>query len=370
MRRLLLIPLALLGLFSAGAFASIKQANSSAVARITSLTPTSITVGKKHHPHLTCSLTGFSPSTVSFAIGDRVKIACSNRVLVAIADMPGSSNAKKTDDVVDTSGISGKVSAIGPKFITVHDGDRTMTCTVGADSPSITPYAVGDHVKIGCVNGVLVTVGSPTSGPGVTTSAATTANVTNANGPITLLGTSSISVQTMTCTFGPSSPSLAGFHLGDSVRMYCLNGVLYELKHNDTPPPPPGPTTTTTTTTTTTQGTYTGISGTISALTDGSIAVHGSGDSDGPASLTCPIGLTSPSTAGFAVGNSVRMYCLNGVLYQLKHNDAPPPTTSTTTTTATTTTTRQNYTGVAGTITALSDGSITATSSGGDGPPR
>ena len=77
-------------------------------------------------------------------------------MLVAIADMPGSSNSKKTDDELDSSGISGKVSGIGPSSITVHDGDRTVTCTVGPDSPSITGLGVGDHVKIGCVNGVLV----------------------------------------------------------------------------------------------------------------------------------------------------------------------------------------------------------------------
>ena len=50
MRRLLLIPVALLGIFCAGAFASITQANSAATARITSLSPTSITVGKSTIP--------------------------------------------------------------------------------------------------------------------------------------------------------------------------------------------------------------------------------------------------------------------------------------------------------------------------------
>ena len=209
MRRLLLIPVALLGLCSAGALASIQQADSSAIARITSLTPTSITVGKRRHAHLTCKLTGFSPSTSSFGIGDRVKIACSNRVLVAVADMPGSSNSKKTDDELATSGISGKVSGIGPTSISVHDGDRTVTCTLGPGSPSITGYSIGDHVRIGCVNGVLDTVGAPTGGavdhhPGHD-------ERHERQRPITLLNTTSISVQTMTCTVGPSSPSLTGF---------------------------------------------------------------------------------------------------------------------------------------------------------------
>ena len=91
--------------------------------------------------------------------------------------------------------------------------------------------------------------------------------------------------------------------------MYCLNGVLYELKHNDTPPPTTS--TTTTTTTTTTDGSMTGSNGILHALTTSSITV---GD------LTCSLGPTSPSVSGYAVNQSVRMYCQNGALYALFHN--------------------------------------------------
>jgi hypothetical protein len=93
--------------------------------------------------------------------------------------------------------------------------------------------------------------------------------------------------------------------------MYCLNGALYQLKHNDSPPPATTTATTTTTTTTTSAGTPTGANGVLHALTSDSITV---GD------LTCSIGSGSPSTSGFAVNQSVRMYCLNGALYSLAHN--------------------------------------------------
>jgi hypothetical protein len=133
--------------------------------------------------------------------------------------------------------------------------------------------------------------------------------------------------------------------------MYCLNGALYLLRHND--PTTTTTTTTTTATTTTTPQTYAAISGTISAL-GSSITVQGDG-----AALTCTLGTGTPSTAGFAVGNAVRMYCLNGALYLLRHND---PTTTTTTTTASTTTTTPVVTSYGtGTITALSADQITVT---------
>jgi hypothetical protein len=117
----------------------------------------------------------------------------------------------------------------------------------------------------------------------------------------------------LTCTIGSSSPSTSGFVVGNAVRMYCLNGALYYLAHDDTPPATTTTTTATTTTTTTTNGTAASVTGSISALGGGSITVHADHD------LTCTIGGSSPSTSGFAVGNGVKMYCLNGALYALQH---------------------------------------------------
>lgn len=377
MRRLLLIPTALLGLATAGAMASVQhasleEANSSVTGTILSLRSNAITVGAGQHHRLRCTLSPDSPSTQDFASGDRVKIACASHVLVAIADAPAHHRNTSNADVT-TTGISGAITALDTDSITIHDGDRTVTCTIGSGSPSTNGYPLGAHARIGCADAVLVSIGPP--GP----AAPTAATVTNANGPIAQLGPSSISVQTMSCTIGAGSPSIDGFHVGDSVRMYCVNGVLYQLKHDDTPPP--APPTTTTAATTTAQGTITGISGTIGALGASSITVTG-GDG-GTAVLTCTIGqgsaspgatspgatspgTTSPSTAGFAPGNLVRMYCQNGLLFQLKHTDSTTTTTTAPAATATTTTTTTPgaYTAINGTIGPLTGSSITVT--GGD----
>src|SRR6059058_5466585 len=93
MRRLILLPIALLGLgtlglASAGALSTVYQADASLTGVITNLSPTSITIGKKEHHHLTCSVTSLSPALGSFAAGDRVRAACAGGVLVAISDIP------------------------------------------------------------------------------------------------------------------------------------------------------------------------------------------------------------------------------------------------------------------------------------------
>jgi hypothetical protein len=161
MRRLLLVPVALLGLATAGALASVKQADVSASGPIALLGHDSITVGPLRHRHLTCAITTSSPSTAgSFALGDPVRIACTSHVLVAIGGLPHRTKAADED---------GKTGA--------------------------------------------------------------GATVTNANGPIANLTTTSITVQTMSCSIGPSSPSTGSFSPGDFVRMYCLAGVLHALNH-------------------------------------------------------------------------------------------------------------------------------------------
>ena len=317
MRRLFLIPVALLGLATAGALASIKQANAASTGKITALSTTSITVASARH-HLTCAITASSPDTKQFASSDRVKIACASHVLVAIADAP-TRHQNTSNDGAATAGLSGAITALSSTSITVHDGDHNLTCSIGSGSPSTSGLSVGDHAAVGCANGLLVTIGAPGSPPAATTTTGTTtnANVTNANGPITALSATSISVQTMTCSISPTSTLANDFHVGDAVRMYCLNGALYQLRHNETEPPPTTTTTTTTTAaTTTTEPSYTYASGTIFALSSSSITVG-----SGAVSMTCSIGSSSPSTSGFAVGNSVGMYCAtsDGSLYHLAH---------------------------------------------------
>ncbi|HUY71249.1 MAG TPA: hypothetical protein VMV08_03345 [Gaiellaceae bacterium] len=159
MRTLILIPVALLGLATAGALASIKQANASSTGKITALSATSITVASPRH-HLTCAITAYSPDTKQFAGGDRVKIACASHVLVAIADAPthiqNASNESPT-----SAALSGAITALSSTSITAHDGDRTLTCSIGSGSPSVSGLNLGDHATVGCANGVLVSIGPP-----------------------------------------------------------------------------------------------------------------------------------------------------------------------------------------------------------------
>ncbi len=347
----MLIPVALLGFATAAALASTHRANVTVSGKIARLSSTSIVVGKHEHRR-GCAITAASPATTAFAVGDLVKIACAKRVLVAIADIPALTRKSGNEQPV-TSGISGTVTAISPTSITVHDGDRNLTCTVNSASPSIAGLSVGSHVKIGCANETLVSLGSPGAAPVTTTTAA---NVTDANGPITALGASAITVQTMTCTIGPSSPATSEFKVGDAVRMYCLNGVLYVLKHTDAAPPPP---TTTSSTTTTTPVNYSYATGTLTALSAASITVTGDG-----APLTCPIGTTTQNLAEFHTGDKVRLYCQNGLFYKLIRTDTPATTTTTTntatTTTSITTTSPASSSGT-GSITTLSVDRITVT---------
>ena len=340
----MLIPIALLGFATAAALASTHRANVTVSGKIARLSSTSIVVGKRGHRR-GCTITASSPATTAFAVGDRVKIACARRVLVAIADIPPLTRNSGNEQPV-TAGISGTVTGISPTSITVHDGDRNLTCKVNSASPSIAGLSVGSHVKIGCANETLVSVGSPGTAPVTTTTAA---NVTDANGPITALGASAITVQTMTCSIGPSSPATGEFKVGDAVRMYCLNGALYALKHTDAAAPPP---TSTSSTTTSTPVTYTSATGTLTTLIAASITVTGDG---GP--LTCPIGTTTQNLAEFHTGDKVRLYCQNGLFYKLIRTDT---TTTTTTSTSTTTTTPVSSSGT-GSITTLSVDRITVT---------
>jgi hypothetical protein len=381
MRRLLLVPLALiglatLGLASANALVTTKQESAGATGAISKLTSKLIQVGRLHGHTLTCRIRPVSPGVGPFAVGDRVRIVCLDHVLVAIADQRSSSPASNRDSETTSeptvTSANGPITGLVPGSISV----QTMTCTTGPSSPSTAGFALGDSVRMYCVNGVLYQLKHsdtpPLPAPTTTTTTTTTENhITGISGTITSLG-GSITVtssgdtddgpQTLTCTIGVPSPSTSGFGNGSLVRMYCQNGVLYQLKHAETPPPAP---TTTTTTTTTTSVQYTAMTGTITTLA-GTISVQG-GDG-GHESLTCTVGASSPSTSGFSVGNLVRMYCANGVLYALSHYTPPAPTTTTTTTTTTSTTSGQSgdYVYRQGTLTALAAGSsITVTN--GDG---
>ena len=136
-----------------------------------------------------------------------------------------------------------------------------------------------------------------------------TANYTTATDAISALSATSITVGSLTCSIGSSSPKAGDFKVGDRARIYCANGVLVYLIRPD------APSTTTTTPTTSPTATppvttdhhddVTTRLGTISALSSTSITVDG---------LTCSVGTSSPSVSPFKVGDQVGIGCSNGVL--------------------------------------------------------
>ncbi len=84
MRRLLVVPVALLGLATAGALASTRHVNATVSGRIASLGPASITVGMGKH-RVACRITASSPVTTLFAVGSSVRMYCLNGALHSLA---------------------------------------------------------------------------------------------------------------------------------------------------------------------------------------------------------------------------------------------------------------------------------------------
>ena len=228
-----------------------------------------------------------------------------------------------TPGATSTASGVGTISAISTSSSTITvTGDRSLTCTIGASSPGLGGYHVGDHVKIGCVNGVLYAIAKIDSEPEHSTSTTTPATNLYGFGAISALSPTSIAVtgdHNLTCSVGSSSPGLGDYHVGDHVKIGCQNGVLIGIARSDT--------TTTATTTTTTPVAYSYATGTLTALSSSSITVTGDG-----APLTCAIGHDAQSLTEFHVGDKVRdVLRAPGPFYKLIRPPAPtaprpPPT--------------------------------------------
>jgi hypothetical protein len=240
----------------------------------------------------TCAVAAKSPSLDGFAAGDRVQAACVQAdhklVLAKIRRVTAPSDSPTKDTPTKFGGV---VTALSSSSISLHDGDRDFTCSIGASSPSTAAVKVGQHVNVACTNGVLVAIAPVTSGRAY-------------EGTVTAVSATSITVHTShgdgTCSVGDGSPSLAGVQVGDKVKVGCLGGVLKALVRSTTAPPPP-----------TGDGHTVTVAGTLSALSSSSLTVHGEhGD------VTCAV----PATArlgDFHVGDRVGMACTDGVLAKL-----------------------------------------------------
>ena len=279
----------------------------------------------------TCSLADRSPSLDGYAAGDRVQVACvrsSGKLVLAkirhlTAQSSGSNDAAATN-------FAGAVTVLSDASITLRDGDRSFTCSIGASSPSTAGVKVGQHVKVTCANGVLSTITAIVT-PGSDSGRAY-------EGTVTALSATSITVHTAkgdgTCTIGDGSPSVADVQIGDHVLAGCkaVTNQLVLLKK--LPPAGDAP-----------KG-QTGA-GTISALSATSVTFHTS-----ERDVTCSVGDKSPGLGDYKVGDSVNFGCLNGVLTVIAKNGSTAGPHKTV--------------GAAGTVSTVSPGSLTVHTDGGD----
>jgi hypothetical protein len=266
---------------------------------LVSVTSTGVAIKDGKNAVTTCALVAKSPSLDGFAAGDRVQAACvrtgGKLVLAKLRHVTAPSDSPSNDPAPTKFG--GAITALSDSSISLHDGDRDFTCSIGASSPSTTGVKVGQHVTVACAKGVLVAIAPVTSGRAY-------------EGTVTALSTTSITVHTSngdgTCTVGAGSPSLAGVNVGDRVLAGCTadTNQLVLLKKLATAPPAPTPTPPSDSHTVT-------VAGTLSALSSSSLTVHGEhGD------VSCTVSATT-RLGDFHVGDRVGMACTDGVLLKL-----------------------------------------------------
>ena len=301
---------------------------------VASLSPTAVAFKDAKSVVTTCALGEKSPSLDGYAEGDRVQAACvrSGRrlVLARIRHLAAATGSTSNDS--EPTKFGGAVTAISDSSISLHDGDRDLTCSIGAASPTTAGVKVGQHVRVSCSNGVLVGIAVPTAAP--------TGDTGHAHeGTVSAVGERSISVHSehgdATCTVGDGSPSLADIKVGDRVLIGCKADtsqlvVLKKLGGGDTPHGQTG-------------------AGTISALSATSLTVH-----NAEHDITCTLGASSPRLGDYHVGDKVKFGCLEGALVAIAKDgsgtvDGPHKTL-----------------GAAGAVSAVSPSSLTVHTDGGD----
>jgi hypothetical protein len=304
---------------------------------LVSVSTTSVSVKDAKKVVTTCARAAKSPSLDGYAAGDRVQAAClrarGKLVLAKIRRL--AADPRAANDSAPTK-FGGAVTALSDSSISLHDGNRDLTCSIDATSPSTAAVKVGQHLNVACSNGVLVAIAPVTSGRAY-------------EGTVSAVSATSITVHTPkgdgTCTLGDGSPSLADVKVGDRVLAGCKAGsnqlvLLKKLPatHDGGTPAPGGSHKTV------------GATGTVSAVSTGSITVHTDGGE-----VTCSVGDGSPSVAEAHVGDKAKIACVDGVLKVLARS---APTTDPGS--------GHSATTVAGTLSALSSSSVTVHGERGD----
>jgi hypothetical protein len=265
---------------------------------VTSVTSTSIAVRGAEHK-VRCAVTASSPSVATVKVGDRAAIGCRHvgdvLVLTRIKHLVAA--APTAGDTAQVT-FGGAVTAVSTSSVSLHDGDRDITCSLGDSSPKLTTVKVGDHARVTCAGGVLVTftpITIPTTPPPATTG----------GGTVSALSATSITVHNsehgdVTCALTPSSPSVHEIHVGDVVRLGCVGGTLVAIsKVTVTGPPPLAPTSTPPAIV---------AYGTITVLTPTALTINNPEHGD----LTCTLGEHSPALGDLHVGDHVRIGCSDG----------------------------------------------------------
>jgi hypothetical protein len=281
----------------------------------------------------TCARVAKSPSLDGYAAGDRVQAACirfaRKLVLAKIRRLEAAGKSSVSD--AEPTRFGGVVTALSDRSISLHDGDRDLTCAIGASSPPTAGVKVGQHVKVSCANGTLVQIATVATGQ---TGRAY-------EGTVTAVSSDSITVHTAngdgTCTVGDGSPSVAGVQVGDRVLAGCKAGTSQLVLLRKLPAAGDSHKTT-------------GASGAVSAVSSTNLTVHTDGGE-----VSCSVGVGSPSVANVHVGDKVRMGCLDGVLKVLALAEPAPGGGDGHATTT-----------VAGTLSALSGSSLTVHGEHGD----
>jgi hypothetical protein len=210
----------------------------------------------------------------------------------------------------DGASIRGVVTAASEASVTVRDGDRQLTCTIGPDSPAVTGLALGVRVAIACSRGVdgKVLVALKKVEPKVKTLEIEGAVEAV---PETSLTVKSRSGRALTCIVPDSLATAAGaLAAGDLVKARCTkrpdaDPVLAALKRIASKGKPKA---------------AVDIAGRVTALADGSITITGETRT---LSCTVPAAL-APAVTALSIGAMAAMVCRDGLLLAVKKKDVQP----------------------------------------------
>ena len=312
MKRLLMVVAAILAATASLTVPALAGNGKPLRGTVASMTDKAISIAGRGGITTTCNLGRHSPSLVNVSVGDRVLAVCAKRRhggLVLTKLRKDSKNLPASHDTRPVT-FGGAITALTDTSISLHDGDRDLTCTLGPDSPKTDGFKVGQHAKVACADGVLVAIAAPELGRYYVGTVATLTDgsitLTTEHGPAT-------------CTITPLSPSTASLKVGDEVGMGCrastMELVLLKRLDGDAPAPPaPTPTT----------HTELHAKGSIAELGTHGLAVVTDGGR-----VACVAGEHSPSLDGYAVGDSVAISCVDGVLTAIERLETTTDTPTT-----------------------------------------